>query len=398
MAANNTSETDELSAADTVAFFGLLPLFVIRLLAAFAVHKNPALHWRQRLALTFLQAQRTTFSNRHQRWLVRRVSTGEAITQHCRKNKIAHKTVLVKDSKPTPAAADLRIPPPILHFLTPPAASQDGNGTGPTLVYFHGGGFVNPLRGEAHMPFIMKCAASCRASQVVILEYALAPEHPYPTQLVQCVATVRHLLEKSCLLPSDLILAGDSAGGQLVGAVLAHLVHPSPYAPPLKVDGQFRAALLVSPFVRLAVGADFGTYQTNDGRDYLNRPQVDAFGDAWQGRGDEIWANLGGTEAAAEVWPKVFDDGPRGLVRKALITVGTAEIFLGCCRDFARDYAGAETVAGSQGTDWRALLEGKERVLAECDGEAHVQVALDSAVGYDKGAMGCAIMSWLALV
>lgn len=368
------------------------------MLATFAVHKNPALHWRQRLALTFLQAQRTTFPNRHLRWLVRRVSTAEAITEHCRKNKIPHRTVVLKDPSSAPSAAELSIPAPTLHFLTPPAAPRDGNGSGPTIVYFHGGGFVNPLRGAAHMPFIMQCAASSRASQVVVLEYALAPEHPYPAQLVQCVATVRHLLEDANLQPGDMILAGDSAGGQLVGAVLAHLVQPSPYALPLKVDGQFRAALLVSPFVRLATTGDFGTYQTNDGRDYLNRPQVDAFGDAWQGNGDEIWANLGGTAAAGEVWPKVFDDGPRGLIRKTLITVGTAEIFLGCCRDFAREYARAETVVGTQGTDWRALLEGKERVLAECDGEAHVQVALDSAVGYNKGSMGAAITSWLDLV
>jgi acetyl esterase/lipase len=195
--------------------------------------------------------------------------------------------------------------------------------------------------------------------------------------------------------PSDLVLAGDSAGGQLIGALLVHLVHPSPYAPPLKVDGQFRAALFVSPFVRLPTKG--GSYESNDGRDYIDRPQVDTFMAAWEVKTDEIWANLCGVGESDEVWSKVFAGNSQGLVRKVMITVGTAEILLDCCRVFAKEHVRAETVVATRDTDWK-VFEGKGMVLVECEGEAHVQVALDSVVRYDKGVMACAIQSWLPFV
>jgi acetyl esterase/lipase len=323
--------------------------------------------------------------------LNRRVSTGEAILRHCDKHNIPHRIVTLDATNTSDRAVEASIPAPTLHFLTPPSAPA--NETGSTLVYFHGGGFVNPLRGAAHMPFIMRCAGACRAKQVVILEYALAPEHPYPAQLVQCVATLRYLLDEMGLRPDDLVLAGDSAGGQLVGALLAHLVKPSPYAAPIKLDGQFWAALFVSLFVRLREGA--GSYDTNDGRDYLSRSQVDGFMSAWKANGGEIWADLCGADGSGDVWRHVFARGSQGLVRKAMVAVGTADILLDSCRVFGKEHVQAETVLAGRHTDYR-VFEGKDMVLAECEGEVHVQVALDSVVGYKKGSMEHAIMSWLA--
>ncbi|KAK4039662.1 Alpha/Beta hydrolase protein [Parachaetomium inaequale] len=379
MASKDPANTPgELSVWDRVTLVGLFPL-------------NPVLHWRQRLALAFLQAQRASFPTRHLRWLNRRVSTGEAILRHCDKHKIPHRTVTLDARTTSDRAAEASIPAPTLHFLTPPAAPD--NESGPTLVYFHGGGFVNPLRGAAHMPFIMRCAGACRAKQVVVLEYVLSPEHPYPAQLVQCVATLRHLVDEMGLRPGDLVLAGDSAGGQLVGALLAHLVKPSPYAAPVKLNGKFRAALFVSPFVRLQEGV--GSYETNDGKDYLNRSQVDKFMSAWKGNGEEIWADLCGASESGDVWRQVFARGSQGLVRKVMVTVGTADILLDSCRVFAKEHVQAETVLAGRDRDYK-VFDGKDMVLAECDGEVHVQVALDSVVGYEKGSMERAIMSWLA--
>jgi acetyl esterase/lipase len=246
------------------------------------------------------------------------------------------------------------------------------------------------------MPFIMRCAAACGAKQAVILAYSLAPEHPYPAQLVQCIAALRYLLDETGLQPGELVLGGDSAGGQLVGALLAHVVQPSPYAAPVKLDGKFRAALFVSPFVRLPPKAgNFESWETNGRKDYIDRPQVDDFMAAFKGKDDEIWTNLCGSKGSGDVWSRVFARGPHGLVHKVMITAGTAEILLDCCRVFADTHVKAETVAASRDTDY-SEFEGKDMVLAECEGEVHVQVALDSAVGYNKGSMERAIMSWLA--
>ncbi|AEO57209.1 hypothetical protein MYCTH_2117751 [Thermothelomyces thermophilus ATCC 42464] len=365
----SSDEAGKLSPWDRIVLVGLFPLF----------GNYPGLHWRQRLALTFLQAQRAAFPIRHLRWLTRRVSTGEAVVRYCSKNKIPHKSVVI--DSPAAASGIEGVPAATLHLLTVPIVEEDVPGR--TFLYFHGGGFVNPLRDVAHMPFIMQCAEACHARQAVILEYALAPEHPYPAQLVQCVATLQYLLGEMKLRPEDIVLAGDSAGGQLVGALLAHLAQPSPYAAAITVDGQFRAALFVSPFVRMP--PDEGSYEANHGKDYLNRPQV--------------WANLCGVEQGADIWKLVFargrGRGDRGLVLKAMVTVGTSEVFLECCRSFAKEHVGAETVFVGRQTDCR-VLGGMDRVLVECEAEVHVQAALDCAVGYNEGAMQRAIASWLA--
>ncbi|KAL2132144.1 hypothetical protein VTI74DRAFT_4150 [Chaetomium olivicolor] len=228
------------------------------------------------------------------------------------------------------------------------------------------------------MPFIMRCAAACGAKQAVILEYALAPEHPYPAQLVQCVAALRYLLHEMAVPPTDIILAGDSAGGQLVGALLAHLIKPSPYAPALAVDGQFKAAPFVSPFVRLQT--DAGSYESNDGNDYLNRPQVDGFKAAWKGKDDEIWANLCGVKGSCDVWSKVIAHGRPGLVGKLMITVGTAEIFLDCCRVFAKGHVQAETVLATRHTDYGIL---KDKNV--CAGRMRGRGACPGRVGFGGG-------------
>ncbi|KAL2158089.1 hypothetical protein VTH06DRAFT_4657 [Thermothelomyces fergusii] len=198
-----------------------------------------------------------------------------------------------------------------MHVPVRPSTTERAPGR--TLLYFHGGGFVNPLREIVHMPFIMQCAEACHARQAVILEYALAPEHPYPAQLVQSVTTLHYLLGEMRLYPQDLVLAGDSAGGQLVAALLSHLARPSPYAAAIKLGGQFQAALFVSPFVRMP--SDEGSYEANHGKDYLTRPQVDRFMLAWKPLQDEVWANLCGVGQAVDVWKHVFARGGQGLVR-----------------------------------------------------------------------------------
>lgn len=363
-----------------------------RLLFGFVIHDKTSLHWRQRLALTYLQAQRASFPIRHLRWLARRAPTSRAIQQYCDRQGLRRTVVKLDTASVGHSIVGLDLPPPTLHFVTPSAAAASStNEKAPTLLYFHGGGFVNPLRGSAHMPFIMRCVTACGAKQAVILDYTLAPEHPYPAQFVQAVSTVRYLVDKMGLRPEDIVLAGDSAGGQLVGAVLAHIVKPAPYVPPLAVDGRFRAALFVSPYVRLPADAAVGSYESNGHKDYLNRPQVDKFNAAWKGKGDEIWANLCGPEGSRDVWSKVV---AQGLVEKAMVTVGTAEVFLDCCRLFAQEYLQAETAVITRDTDC-GTLKSKNFVLVECEDEAHVQVALDSVVGYPKGPMTRAVMSWL---
>jgi acetyl esterase/lipase len=62
-------------------------------------------------------------------------------------------------------------------------------------------------------------AAGCRALAV---DYRLAPEHPFPAALEDCLGAYRWLL-KGVSLPRNLVIAGDSAGGNLTLATLLSL-------------------------------------------------------------------------------------------------------------------------------------------------------------------------------
>jgi acetyl esterase len=81
------------------------------------------------------------------------------------------------------------------------------------VIYGHGGGWV--LGGpDTHddMCAEMASAANC---VVVLMDYRLAPEHPYPAQLEDSLKVWRWMREQQSIDPNRIIAAGDSAGGQM---------------------------------------------------------------------------------------------------------------------------------------------------------------------------------------
>lgn len=88
------------------------------------------------------------------------------------------------------------------------------------LLYLHGGGFVicspRTHQGLAHG---IARASSARA---LMPAYRLAPEHPFPAALDDCVASYRWLLGQG-ISPRCIAIAGDSAGGNLALATLLAL-------------------------------------------------------------------------------------------------------------------------------------------------------------------------------
>lgn len=336
--------------------------------------------------------------------------TGKAIELYVSQHpNIAHTTVTV----PLPPSSDPQlknVPPPVLHILTPVTAPGQDTNKQTTLLYFHGGGFVNPLRAAGHMPFILSLHQASAAHQTIILEYALAPEHPYPAQLIQAVAALSYLLTDLSLAPSDIILAGDSAGGQLVGALLAHLAKPSPYAPQVEnwenEKDQFQAAVFISPWASMQGPGSASMFEKADDKwDYLTEGQCARYQALWNPKVDEVWANLctfsdeRDTEEEEEVWGRVFGrNGRRAMVKKTLVTVGTAEVLVDSCRRFGRECVGGETVVVDRDTtsmDLEREIKGRDVVTVECVGDAHVQPTLDAAVGYEDGVMMRVLAVWL---
>ncbi|MBO0902162.1 alpha/beta hydrolase [Jiella sonneratiae] len=103
------------------------------------------------------------------------------------------------------------------------------------VVFVHGGGF-SFCSPETHE----RCArviASEAGLAVLLPDYRLAPEHPYPAGLTDVVATLRALpalARRDGLAPAPLFLAGDSAGANLA---LASLVHEMRAGRPVEAAG-----------------------------------------------------------------------------------------------------------------------------------------------------------------
>lgn len=91
---------------------------------------------------------------------------------------------------------------------------------GRTLLYLHGGGYVlgSP---ETHRGLVARIAAATRA-RCLLIDYRLAPEHPFPAAVDDALAAFRWLLARGHE-PSRLAVAGDSAGGGLTLATLLAL-------------------------------------------------------------------------------------------------------------------------------------------------------------------------------
>jgi monoterpene epsilon-lactone hydrolase len=88
---------------------------------------------------------------------------------------------------------------------------------GKVLLYLHGGGHViGSLKSHRHLVSRLAAAAGITAFHI---DYRLAPEHPYPAALEDAVKAYRQILA-SGIAPGDIVVGGESAGGNLATALL----------------------------------------------------------------------------------------------------------------------------------------------------------------------------------
>ncbi len=108
------------------------------------------------------------------------------------------------------------------------------------VLYVHGGGYV---AGITRTYFNM-CSLWARRLQLDIWlpDYRLAPEHPYPAALDDVRSVYLDMLQHYA--PSNIVLAGDSAGGALVLSLLLRLRDEGQPLP--------AAALALSPYADLS--------------------------------------------------------------------------------------------------------------------------------------------------
>ncbi|MGH7967034.1 MAG: alpha/beta hydrolase, partial [Candidatus Binatia bacterium] len=91
---------------------------------------------------------------------------------------------------------------------------------GRAILYFHGGGYVMGSL-TTHRSLVGEISRAAQAA-VLLVDYRLAPECPFPAAVEDGVASFRWLLDQG-FAPRLLAIAGDSAGGGLTMATLVSL-------------------------------------------------------------------------------------------------------------------------------------------------------------------------------
>lgn len=92
------------------------------------------------------------------------------------------------------------------------------------VLYLHGGGWVSGSGGN-YLPLAADISVAAKCA-VLLPDYRLAPEHPFPAGLQDCVSAHEWLVENSPSGPGRAratFIAGDSAGGNLTLATLLAL-------------------------------------------------------------------------------------------------------------------------------------------------------------------------------
>jgi epsilon-lactone hydrolase len=141
-----------------------------------------------------------------------------------------------------PLPADVTVTEATLSGVRTAEITVDGIEARHVVLYFHGGVYV---MGDAFLVADLASQIARRTdAKVISLDYRLAPEHPYPAAVNDALAAYEALLHDG-IAPSDIVFAGESAGG---GLVIATLVNARDHGLPLPA-----AAFVMSPYADLTL-------------------------------------------------------------------------------------------------------------------------------------------------
>ncbi|MEM1885313.1 MAG: alpha/beta hydrolase [Candidatus Jordarchaeales archaeon] len=207
-------------------------------------------------------------------------------------------------------------------WQVPPGALEDK-----VILYFHGGGMVigSP---RTHRPLTVRLGEEAKA-RVLSVDYRLAPEYSYPSQLEDCVKVYKWLLSTG-VKPKNIVVAGDSAGGNLALTTLLKVRDEGVELP--------AGAVCLSPVTDWTATDE--TYFKNAKTD----PILADVGVFWWGA-----AYLAGANPADPLISPLFAD-LRGLP-PILIQASTSEMLFGGCKRFVEKARAAGVDATLQAWD-----------------------------------------------
>ncbi|KAM3415344.1 hypothetical protein BST61_g8873 [Cercospora zeina] len=255
-----------------------------------------------------------------------------------------------------------------LHWLGPKSTSK-------TILYFHGGGYALACT-SGHFEWLLALQTELSKTtsvSIAVAAYTLTPQGQYPVQLRQAAESLEWLISSVGKKAQDIIVAGDSAGGNLTVGLLSHLLHPHPDIKKLTMEEPLPAAVLISPWIKFSTTDD--SFRRNATSDMI----PPAAADRWQ----KLF--LGAKPADKYSEPSLADSawytGLDKVVDHILVWGGEKEVLIDSIKAFATtiEKAHAQTT-----------------VVIE-PGASHEDFILDRLLGYEDKAEGTKVIeSWLA--
>ncbi|RSL47818.1 hypothetical protein CEP54_013230 [Fusarium duplospermum] len=243
-----------------------------------------------------------------------------------------------------------------------------------TILFFHGGGYIAALL-SGHLEWCWRAYVAAGVEMntevaVAVLQYTLCPEARYPVQLRQAASALMHLLSKG-VRPRDIIIGGDSAGGNLTAQLLTHLLEPHPTVPKVVLSEPLLGAFLVSPW--LSRQTNHASFTENSWIDMLSGPTVDKCSRELLGptRTDDNH-----DKSAMLAFPLDGDKrhlgGMESSLRELYVTVGSHEVFRDQVAEFVHEVQQSNpglhvrfTMHSRQAHDF-ILLEAQQERDGEC--------------------------------
>lgn len=193
---------------------------------------------------------------------------------------------------------------------------------------------------------------------------------------------------------TQVLLGGDSAGGNLTAALLEHISHPHPEVLAITLPRPLHSALMISPWASFRT--DWPAFESNAESDYITPRAVKRAACTYiaPGSGHDIYSEP--ATSPPEWWADIAND----TVRNVMIWGGGGEVLLDGIRSFA-DKVGA----GFASADTAALYgDGGEKrpprftfiVTPKC---AHEEMIIDELLfGLVKGDAAREVEKWLSAV
>lgn len=237
---------------------------------------------------------------------------------------------------------------------------------------------------------------------VLSLSYTLTPNATYPTQLRQAVSALQYLVQTEGRDPSTvrcnyvhgenlydrpitdlfkIIVGGDSAGGNLVSALLLHLAKPHADVVPVELHAPLCGALLLSPWVSFNVNKP--SMVDNADTDYITVKSLKKAIATFLPPGGKPDAYTEPLSAPLEWWALVREK----IVQHFFVWAGGSEVLRDSIVEFETTIKEASAAGSVDGTVHFVVTPN----------EAHVQMVLDPHLRLgNKTVGGGEVEKWLA--